>query len=409
MANRRTVAACDLGSSKVCVLVGQVQPAGYVDIVGVGEVSCAGIKRGIIVDIEQAANTIRRAVQKAEQMSGVPVHSVTLGLSGSHIGAMFSSGVVATAREDKEITIDDISRATEAARLVPLGPDQQVVHVIPRQFLVDGFEGIRDPTGMVGSRLEVQALVVTGSQNAIQNVIRTVERAGLAVDDIVLSSMAAGRAVLSEAEREAGTVVIDAGAGTTDFAWFEGGMLRWVGVVPLGGDNITSDISVGLRLPIPQAEEIKKSHGVALEEWAADDEMISLSGPGSDGRQLSQAVLARIIQPRGEEILSMVADRLMPAGLRTAVPSGVVLTGGSAGLRGFRELAEKVYNLPVRLGRPDPLGSMADMLADPAHASAVGLLQYGAGLASQSNQGVSNRRHEDGMLSRIWEFLTQWF
>ena len=409
MANRRTVAACDLGSSKVCVLVGQLQPAGYVDIVGVGEVPCSGVKRGIIVDIERAAATIRQAVQKAEQMAGVGVRSVILGLSGSHIGAVLSSGVVATAREDKEITPEDVARATEAARLIPLGPDQQVVHVIPRQFLVDGFEGIRDPTGMVGSRLEVQALVVTGSQNAIQNVIRAVERAGLAVDDIILSSMAAGRAVLTDTEREAGTVVIDAGAGTTDFAWFEGGMLRWVGVVPLGGDNITSDISVGLRLPLPQAEEIKKTHGLALEDRADDRTMIDLTGPGGGGRQLSEAVLARIIQPRAEEILGMVNERLVPAGLHTAVPSGVVLTGGSAGLRGFRELAQRVFDLPVRVGRPDPLGSMADMLADPAHAGAVGLLQYGAGLAGQPNPAASGRHGEAGVLSRLWDLLTEWF
>jgi cell division protein FtsA len=347
--------------------------------VGVGTAPSRGLRRGIVVNIDSTVEAIKAAVGEAEQMAGVEASGVYAGVAGGHIRGVNSRGVVAVSGKDREVREADVERVVEAARAINLPQDREIIHVLPQTFLVDDGDGIRDPIGMSGVRLEVEVHIVTGAVTAVQNVVRSVNRAGLAVEDIVLEPLASAEAVLYEDEKELGVLVIDIGGGTTDVALFRNGAIWHTTIFPLGGDHITNDIAIGLRTPLPSAEDVKRRYGCALTALVPAEETVDVpSVGGRKPRQLSRQVLSEIVQPRVEEILTLVARDLGRAGFQDAATSGVVVTGGTSILEGVPELAEGVFDQPVRRGVPRGVGGLADVIQSPIYATAVGLALHGA-------------------------------
>lgn len=373
------VVGLDIGTTKVVVTVAEVETAGNLHIIGLGEVPSGGLRKGIIVDIEHTAQAIARAVAMAERMSGYRIRSAFVGITGPHIESINNRGVVAVAGENREIDIEDVKRVIEAARVIPLPAERQIIHILPRQYIVDGYDGIIDPVGMTGSRLEVETLIITAAGAAVQNLIKSVQRAGVEVEQLVLNPLASAEAVLHQAEKELGAVMVDLGGGTTEIALVAQGGLWFASVLPVGGDHITSDIAVGLRTPINQAEKLKKEWGAVPVNFVPDNELLPVPNVGGYGEHtVSKKMLASIIQPRVEEILSLVRQQIGRADFKGLLPGGVVLTGGGALLPGIAELAGEILQLPVRIGAPARLGGLADMVATPAYATSVGLIIYGA-------------------------------
>jgi cell division protein FtsA len=379
------IVGLDVGTTKICAVIaeprgdGGASPEGRaLEVIGVGTAPSRGLRRGVVVNIESTVEAIKQAVAEAEQMAGVEVAGVYAGVAGGHIKSLNSRGVVAVSGKDREVSALDVERVIEAARAISLPQDREIIHVLPQTFTVDDGDGVREPVGMSGVRLEVEVHVVTGLVTAVQNVVRSVNRAGLAVHDVVLEPIASSESVLLPDEKELGVVLIDIGGGTTDVALFRDGAVWHTGILPLGGDHITNDIAVGLRTPVGDAEELKKRWGCALTALVPAEETIDVpSVGGRKPRQLSRQVLSEIVQPRIEEIFTLVARDLNRAGFHDAAAAGIVVTGGSSIMEGVPELAERVFDQPVRRGIPGHVGRLADMVSSPIHATAVGLAIYG--------------------------------
>ncbi len=375
--DKRLVVGLDIGTSKVVALVGEIAPGEPIEIVGIGTHVSRGMKRGVVVDIDSTVQSIQRAVEEAEQMAGCEIRSVYAGISGSHLRCHNSDGTVAI--RDQEVSPGDVERVLEAARALPIPADQRLLYVEPQEFVIDGQEGIRHPVGMSGVRLEAKVHLVTGASSAALNIAKCVARCGLSVDDLVPQPVASSLAALTQDERELGVCLVDIGAGTTDIAVFFHGALRHTASLPIAGDQVTNDIAVALRTPTPHAEEIKIRYACALAQLATAEETIQVASVGDrPPRRMARQNLAHVVQPRYEELLGMVQAELRRAGYENLVAAGVVLTGGAAKMEGLVELAEEILHMPVRISQPQFVKGAGEAVADPAHATGVGLLLYGA-------------------------------
>jgi len=371
------VVGLDIGTSKVLAIVGEVTATGEVEVIGVGHHPSRGMKKGVVVNIESTVQSIQRAIEEAELMAGCQIKSVYAGIAGSHIRSINSHGTVAI--KDKEVGPNDVDRVIESARALAIPADQKVLHVLPQEFIIDGQEGIREPIGMSGVRLEAKVHIVTGAVSAAQNIVKCVRRCGLEVDDIILEQLASSLSVLTEDEKELGVCMVDIGGGTTDISVFTEGAIRHTSVIPIAGDQVTNDIAVALRTPTANAEEIKKKYGCALTQLAASDESIEVPSVGDrPPRKLARQTLAEVIEPRIEELYGLVLAELRRSGFEDVIGSGIVLTGGSAKMEGMIDLAEEVFHMPVRLGIPQGVGGLSGVVHNPIYATGVGLVLFGA-------------------------------
>jgi len=375
--DEKLIVGLDIGTSKVLAIVGEVSPTGEVEIVGVGHHPSRGMKKGVVVNIESTVQSIQRAVEEAELMAGCQIHSVFAGIAGSHISSFNSHGIVAI--KDKEVGSGDIERVIEAARALAIPADQKVLHILPQEFIIDKQEGIREPIGMSGVRLEAKVHIVTGAVSAAQNIIKCVRRCGLEVDDIILEQLASSMSVLNDDEKELGVCIVDIGGGTTDISVFTEGAIRHTAVIPIAGDQVTNDIAVALRTPTQNAEDIKKKYGCALTQLAHREDTIEVPSVGDrPPRKLSRQTLAEVIEPRIEELYGLIQAELRRSGFEDVLGSGIVLTGGSAKMEGMVDLAEEVFHMPVRLGVPQYVGGLKGVVQNPIFATGVGLVLYGA-------------------------------
>lgn len=403
--DKQLIVGLDVGTSKVVAIVGEILPEGGIEIVGIGSHPSRGLKRGVVVNIESTVQSIQRAIAEAELMAGCQIHSVYAGIAGSHVRSLNSHGVVAI--RDKEVTAGDVDRVIDAARAVSIPADQKILHILPQDFVIDGQDGIREPIGMSGVRLEVHVHIVTGAMSAAQNIVRCVERCGLKVDDVILEQLASSFAVLNEDEKELGVCLVDIGGGTTDIAVFTDGAIRHTAVIPIAGDQVTNDIAVALRTPTHHAEEIKIKYACALPQLASADETIEVPSVGErPPRRLARQTLAEVVEPRYEELFSLIQAELRRSGFEDAIPAGIVLTGGSSKMEGAVELAEEVFHAPVRLGVPQHVSGLVDVVRNPIHATGVGLLLFGA--QSVPRNGAGDRRAQIGMQD-VWQRMKQWF
>jgi len=394
----RYLVGLDVGTSKVAAVVGEMTDDGRLDVIGIGLADARGVRRGVVVNLEAAVESIKKAIEEAELTAGLEIDTVHLALSGAHVKAFNSRGVVAVAGKNREITREDVRRAIEAAKAVALPTGREILHVLPQDFVVDEQDGIGAPLGMTGSRLEVNVHVVTGSMSSTQNIIACVNRAGVTVADTVLEQLAASEAVLTADEKELGVAVVDIGGGTTDFAIFERGSLWHTGVVAVGGDHFTNDIAVGLRTPIPDAERIKRRSGCALSSMVGEEETMEVASVGGrKPRVMPRRILSEILQPRAEEIFHLLWDEIHRAGFDKALNAGIVLCGGGAMLDGIAEIAEQIFDLPIRRGAPAGAGGLADHVGSPAFATPVGLVMY----AHRNRAGEPARTVGAGALGRV--------
>lgn len=395
----------DIGTSKVVAIVCEISPEGDIDIIGLGSHPSRGLKKGVVVNIESTVQSIQRAVEEAELMAGCQIHSVYAGIAGSHIRSLNSHGIVAI--REKEVTVSDVDRVIDAARAVAIPADQKILHVLPQEFIIDDQDGIREPVGMSGVRLEAKVHMVTGAVSAAQNIIKCVRRCGLEVDDIILEQLASSYSVLTEDEKELGVCLVDIGGGTTDIAVFTDGAIRHTAVIPIAGDQVTSDIAVALRTPTQHAEEIKVKYGCALTQVASPDESIEVPSVGErPPRRLARQTLAEVIEPRYEELFTLVQAELRRTGMEDIIAAGIVLTGGSSKMEGAIELAEEVFHMPVRLGMPQGVKGLVDVIRNPIYATGVGLLLYG-----HKHQHRKGREliAMDGDVKGVWSRMKTWF
>jgi cell division protein FtsA len=391
------VVGLDVGTSKVAATVGEMLDDGSLDIVGIGIAESHGIRRGVVVNLEAAVESIKKAVEEAELTAGVEIDSVHLAVAGPHIKGFNSRGVIAVAGKTREITRDDVRRAIEAAKAVSLPNGREILHVLPQDFVVDEQDGIGAPVGMTGARLEVNVHIVTTSATAIQNLISCVNRSGVRVVESVIEQLAAAESVLTDDEKQLGVALVDIGGGTTDVAIFERGSLWHTAVIGVGGDHFTNDIAVGLRMPIPDAEKLKRKCGCALSAMVEEDETMDVASVGGRRpRVMPRRIVSEILQPRAEEIFHLVWDEIRRAGYEKSLNSGIVLTGGGAILEGMPEIAEQIFDLPIRRGSPMGVGGLADHVNSPAFATAVGLALY-----AQRNMASDFRGPGSGAFSRV--------
>ncbi|QJQ96403.1 MULTISPECIES: cell division protein FtsA [Halomonadaceae] len=370
------VVGLDIGTSKVVAIVGQATDDGGIEIAGIGSHPSRGMKKGVVINIESTVQSIQRAVEEAELMAGCDIHSVYVGIAGSHISSMNSDGVVAI--KEREVTPSDIDRVIDSARARAISEGQRVLHVLPQEFAIDKQEGIREPLGMSGVRLEARVHLVTAALNAVQNIEKCVRRCGLEVDAIILEQLASSHAVLTEDERELGVCMVDIGGGTTDIAVFTEGAIRHTAVIPIAGDQVTNDIAMALRTPTQYAEEIKVKYACALTQLASSDEMIKVPSVGErPARDLSRQSLAEVVEPRYEELFTLIREELRRSGYEDLVAAGVVLTGGTSRMEGVVELAEEIFHMPVRIASPQNVRGLADVVRNPIYSTGVGLLHYG--------------------------------
>jgi cell division protein FtsA len=386
------VVGLDIGTTKVCAVVAEVDKADGITILGVGMVPCRGLRKGIVANIDWTVRSIREAIDSAQTMAGVEIRTIYAGIGGSHVRSSGSDGIAAIA--GGEVTQRDVERVLEGARAIPVDADRQILHVLPREYTVDSQDGIRDPIGMSGVRLGVKVNLVTAATSCAQNVIRCAERCGLAVADVVLQPLASAEAVLSDDEKEIGVAVIDIGGGTTDLLLYVDGGIAHASVIPVGGNNITSDIAAGLRTPMAEADRLKRLSGCALGRMVADDEEIEVPGVGGHmPRKTARRVLSDIIEPRVEEIFAAVRKRIEDTGLLEQLSAGVVLTGGAVLLQGMCEFGEEVLGMPVRMGMPTGIKGITQLVHGPEYAAGVGLVKYGAQLVCADGslvQGVAS-------------------
>ncbi|BBE49805.1 Cell division protein FtsA [Ferriphaselus amnicola] len=369
------IVALDIGTSKIVCIVGEVKPDHTIEVIGAGMQESSGMKKGMVVNIDASVNTIQKALRDAEFMADCKISQVYTGIAGSHIKSMNTSGMVKI--KDKEVTQGDIDRVVETASSISLPSDQQILHILEKEFSIDGQGGIKKPLGMSGMKLEVEVHIVTGAVAAVQNIIKCVHRCGLEMNEMILQPLASSRAVLEEDERELGVCLVDIGGGTTDVAIFTGGAIRHSAVIPIAGDQVTNDIAMALRTPTKDAEDIKIKYGCALRQLA-DDAPIEVPGVGERGtRMLSRQTLAEVIEPRIEELYSLVQAELRRSGYEDLLSSGIVITGGSSAMQGMVELGEEIFHMPVRLGTPRYVGGLSDVVRTPRYSTGVGLLLYG--------------------------------
>ncbi len=382
----RYLVGLDIGSTKTCALICD-QVDADVKFLALGAAESKGLRKGLIVNLDAAVSSIRRAVEEAEGVAGVPVESALVGVAGSHIRGVNSRGGITLGQRQRDIQREDIRRAVDAARSISMPDDRQIIHVLPHEFFVDAQDSIRDPMGMLGQRLEVDVHIVTASIAAAQNLVTAVNRAGVVVSDTVLEPLAAAESSLTQDERELGCCLLDIGGGTTELLVYHGGMVRHTAAIPVGGDHFTNDLAVGLRTPIPEAEKIKREHACAWRELLGEDYAIEIASVGDrPPRTVFARMLCDIVEPRAQELLALIRDDLQRAGLDAQIPAGFVLAGGGARLRGFVELAERFFNLPVRIAAPRGLTGMPEELAVPEYATIVGLALYGMKARRQAEQ-----------------------
>jgi cell division protein FtsA len=403
--DRNLLVGLDIGTSKVVAIVGEIKSDGALEIIGIGSHPSRGLKKGVVVNIESTVQSIQRAVEEAELMAGCEIHSVYAGIAGSHVRSLNSHGIVAI--KDKEVVQGDVERVIDAAKAVAIPADQKILHVLPQEYIIDSQEGIRDPIGMSGVRLEAKVHIVTGADSAAQNIVKCVQRCGLSVDDIVLEQLASSYAVLTEDEKDLGVCVVDIGGGTTDIAVFGGGAIRHTAVIPIAGDQITNDIAVSMRTPTQYAEDIKIKYACALSQLANPDETIEVPSVGDrPPRRLARQTLAEIVEPRYEELFGLIRDEIRRAGLEEQVATGIVLTGGSAKMEGAIELAEEVFHLPVRLGVPQYVSGLTEVVSNPIHATGVGLLLYAKSNLELQRTGAPLL---SGGVKSVFERMKAWF
>jgi len=402
--DKNLIVGLDIGTSKVVAIVCEISPDDEVDVIGIGSNPSKGLKKGVVVNIESTVQSIQRAVEEAELMAGCQIQSVYAGIAGSHIRSLNSHGIVAI--RDKEVVQGDVDRVIDAARAVAIPADQKILHILPQEFVIDKQEGIREPIGMAGVRLEAKVHLVTGAVSAAQNIVKCVRRCGLEVDDIILEQLASSYSVLTEDEKDLGVCLVDIGGGTTDVAVFTEGSIKHTAVIPIAGDQVTNDIAVALRTPTQYAEEIKIKYACALTQLASPDETIEVPSVGDrPPRRLARQTLAEVVEPRYEELLGLVQAELRRSGFEDICAAGVVLTGGSSKMEGVIELAEEVFHVPVRLGYPQHVIGLTDVVCNPIHATGVGLLLYGHQHRDDRKMDTSVNQGFKG----IMEKMKRWF
>ncbi|MGR6873420.1 cell division protein FtsA [Pseudomonas sp. HK3] len=403
-AESKLIVGLDIGTSKIVTIVGEVSPNGTIKVVGVGSHPSRGIKKGVVVNIESTVQSIQRAIEEAELMAGCQIHSVYAGIAGSHIRSMNSHGIVAI--KDREVEQSDIERVLDAAKAVAIPADQRILHVLPQEYVIDLQEGIKEPIGMAGVRLEAKVHMVSGALNAAQNIEKCVQRCGLEIDDIILEQLASSYAVLTDDEKELGVCMVDIGGGTTDIAIFTEGAIRHTAVIPIAGDQVTNDIAMALRTPTQHAEEIKIKYACALTQLAGADELIKVPSVGERApRNLSRQALAEVVEPRYEELFTLIQAELRRSGFEDMIAAGIVLTGGTSMMEGVVELAEEIFHVPVRLAKPHGVEGLTDVVANPIYATSVGLLIYGA--KHQLGELVFAKKEDDpiGFLARVKNWI----
>ncbi len=407
MAGQNVLAGLDIGTTKIVALIAEPQDDGSLRVIGVGVSPSLGLRRGVVVNLEKTIRSIEDALDAAERQAGIEIGSVFAGIAGDHIRSINSRGVIAVSRKGNEITQADVDRVIEAARAIALPMDREIIHVIPQEYIVDDQPGIKDPVGMAGVRLEGEIHIITGAVTSAQNIYKSVQRAGVEVSDLVLQPLATSYAVLSEDEKELGVAVLDLGGGTADLAVFYDGSIRHTAVIGLGGENVTNDVAIGLRTPRDQAERIKIEHGVSLQAMVQADEIIEVPGVGGRApRQVSRDVLAAIIEPRMEEIFALTLREMQRSEFMDLLTTGLVLTGGGAMLDGAVELAEQVFDMPVKLGLPSGIEGLSEEVATPMFATAVGLLQYA--VTEGQGRGRGFRTTGGGLFDSVLARMRRW-
>lgn len=398
----------DVGTTKIAVAVARIEDDGKPTIIGVGASPCEGLRRGVVVNLEKTVEAINNAVNDAELMAGVEIEEAYVGIAGDHIKSLNSRGVIAVSRADKTITVNDIDRVIDAAKAIRLPDEREIIHVIPQGFIVDNQDGIKNPLDISGVRLEVEIHIVTGAMTAINNVVKCVNRAGIEVRDIVLQPLASSYSVLDRDEKELGCALLDIGGGTTDLVIFHEEAIRYTSVIGLGGKNVTSDIAIGLRTPIENAEMIKMKYGCALRSMSPKDETIEVPGPGErEPRNVSLDILGIIIEPRMEELFNLAKHEIQNNEFSGPLGAGIVLTGGASLLRGNAELAEQVFDMPVKIGYPRGLrGGLTDIIDNPSYATVLGLIIYGVESSGSTEQYL--RRDKSGVLKGMARNLKRW-
>ena len=403
-ADKDVIVGLDIGTSKVLALVGELTPEDTIEVIGMGSQPSRGLKKGVVVNIESTVQSIQRAIEEAELMADCEINSVYAGIAGSHVRSLNSHGVVAI--RNREVTHADVEQVIEAAKAVAIPADQRILHVLPQEFIVDGQESIRDPIGMSGVRLEAKIHIVTGADSAAQNIIKCVQRCGLAVEDVVLEQLASSLAVLTEDERELGVCLVDVGGGTTDIAVFCGGAIRHTAVIPIAGDQVTNDIAVSMRTPTQYAEDIKLRYACALSQLANPDESIEVPSVGDrPARRLARQTLAEIVEPRYEELFNLIREELRRSGFEELIAAGLVLTGGSARMEGAIELAEEIFHVPVRLGLPTQVEGLGEVIRNPIYSTGVGLLQF----ARENTVGAGRVGMLAGNVAGMYDRMRGWF
>ena len=401
--NKEIVVGLDIGTTKIVALVAEVSPEGRLNVISMGSQDSRGLKKGVVVNIEDTVATISRVIQEVELMADCKVKDVYTGIAGSHIKSFNSDGMVAI--KDKEVMPADVERVVETARAMPIPAEQEILHILTQEFVIDGQDGIREPIGMSGMRLEVRVHIVTGAISAAQNIVKCVRRCGLEVCDLVLQPLASSYAVLSEDEKDLGVCLVDIGGGTTDLAVWTQGAIRHTAVIPIAGDQVTNDIAMALRTPTREAEEIKRKFGCALSDLADPEDVLDVAGVDDrPSRRLSRRALADVIQPRVEELYELIQAELRRAGFDEVLSSGIVLTGGASVMPGMIELGEEVFHMPVRLGIPKYYGALADVVQNPRFATACGLLMEAQ---AQRKRGLKVR--ETSNAKQVFGRMRSWF
>ena len=403
---QKLLVGVDIGTSKVVAIVGEVSADGQVHVVGVGSTPSRGLKRGVVINIESTVQSIQRAIEEAELMAGCKIHSAYTGIAGRHISSLNSHGIVAI--RDQEVSQADIDRVIDAARAVAIPADQKILHILPQEFIIDNQNCIREPIGMSGVRLEAKVHIVTGAVSAAQNIIKCVQRCCLHVSDVILEQLASSYSILSEDEKELGVCLVDIGGGTTDIAIFTEGAIRHTAVIPIAGDQVTNDIAIALRTPTKNAEEIKIKHACALAELSEPDEVFEIFSVGNrPGRQVSTRILAEICEPRYEELFSLIRAEIRRSGFENLLATGIVLTGGASMVAGAVDLGEKIFQLPVRLGVPECISGLVDVVKSPKYATSIGLLLYGHHKEYEGGNEMLVRelRGKDGFWARIKNWI----
>ena len=402
--SKNLIVGLDIGTSKIAAIVAEMRPEGGFEVIGMGSSPSRGLKKGVVVNIESTVNAIQRALEEAELMADCKIRDVWTGIAGSHIRSFNSHGMVAI--KDREVAQSDVDRVVETAKAIPIPADQQILHVLNQEFVIDGQEDVREPLGMSGVRLEVKVHIVTGAVSAAQNIMKCVRRCGLEVNDLILQPLASAMAILSEDEKDLGVCLVDIGGGTSDIAVFTQGAIRHTAVIPIAGDQITNDIAMALRTPTKEAEEIKRRYGCALRELADPQEMVEVPGVGErSSKKMSRQTLAEVIEPRVEELYSLVQAELRRSGFEELLSSGIVITGGSAAMQGMVELGEEVFHMPVRLGLPSYAGGLSEVIRNPRYSTGVGLLL--AGMSQHQRQQIE--KMQSGSFKQIVGRMKKWF